>query len=76
MKYKTVAERERLLKGSCFKCLKVGHKTDECRQNKLCVHCGEKNVHHRSLCPKKFTVKGYKSRTELANVSEESDEKC
>ncbi|XP_052787362.1 uncharacterized protein LOC128222417 [Mya arenaria] len=70
-KYKTIPERKRLLKGACYKCLKVGHKTDKCKARKLCVHCGEKDVHHRSLCPAKFSVHIPTRRAESANVSEE-----
>ena len=56
-KYKTIEERKQVLKNSCHKCLKSGHKTSDCKGSKICVHCGEKNVHHRSLCPKKFKMK-------------------
>ena len=35
--------------------MKLEHKVRECKvQGKICVHCGEKDKHHRSLCPKKF----------------------
>ena len=27
---------------------------EELQNGKACVHCGEVNTHHRSLCPKKF----------------------
>lgn len=53
-KYRTIRERKAQLRGTCFKCLKVGHQARDCKTNKLCVHCGESNAHHRSLCPKKF----------------------
>ena len=35
-------------------CFKQGHQQTDCKANKLCVHCQEKNRHHRSLWPKKF----------------------
>ena len=25
------------------------------KRNKVCAHCGERNQHHRSLCPTRFT---------------------
>lgn len=53
-KYKTIDERKVHLKGCCFKCLRKGHKSSDCKKGKLCVHCGALNSHHRSLCPKKF----------------------
>ena len=52
--YRTVKERKQQLKDSCFNCLKTGHLAKECKRSKICVHCGEGNAHHRSLCPKKF----------------------
>ena len=34
--------------------MKLDHKVRECKvQGKICVHCGEKDKHHRTLCPKK-----------------------
>ncbi|VDI73293.1 Hypothetical predicted protein [Mytilus galloprovincialis] len=56
-KFQSVEDRKRQLKGCCFKCLRYGHKSIDCKKGKLCVHCGEKNSHHRSLCPKKFKMK-------------------
>ena len=56
-KYSTIEERKKQLKDSCFKCLKVGHVSKDCKRNKTCVYCGEINVHHRSLCPQKFRIK-------------------
>ena len=29
----------------------------DCKKNKTCVYCGEINMHHRSLCPQKFSTK-------------------
>ena len=68
-KYRTVEERKRQLKDSCYKCLKVGHMSKDCRKGKVCVHCGEVNVHHRNLCPKKF-----KSSISSAHLTEEIPE--
>ena len=52
--FKTMEERKKQLKDSCFRCLKVGHLAKDCVINKTCVYCGEAYVHHRSLCPKKY----------------------
>ncbi|CAG2208913.1 unnamed protein product [Mytilus edulis] len=70
-KFKTIEERKRQLKGSCFKCLKAGHGSFECKRNKLCIHCNEVNSHHRSLCPKKFNTKNT-----CVYLSEEISEYC
>lgn len=68
-KYRTIDERQRRIKGSCFKCLRDNHTISECKWNKTCVYCGEQNTHHhRSLCPKKFK---YKTKLESASLSEE-----
>ena len=56
IKYSTIEERKKQLKESCFKCLKVGHLSKDCKRTKR-VYCGEVNAHHRSLCPRKFKLK-------------------
>jgi hypothetical protein len=53
-KYRSIEERKRMLKNSCFNCLKFGHKSTECKRGKICAHCGDRNSHHRSLCPSEF----------------------
>ena len=68
-KYRTVAEREKQLKDSCFKCLKTGHRDKDCKKGKACAHCGEVNDHHRSLCKKKLS-----SIVSSAHLTEEIDE--
>ena len=59
------------MKDSCHKCLKAGHMSKDCKRSKACVHCGEVNTHHRSLCPKK-----YASNVSTAHLVEETDEKA
>ena len=56
-KYKTISERKSQLKGSCYKCLRTGHRSNECMRSKKCVYCGDEDKHHRSLCPRQFKVK-------------------
>ena len=53
-KYPTVAARKEKIKGHCFICLKQGHHQKDCKTSKVCVHCQQKNKHHRSLCINKF----------------------
>ena len=50
--YATVEERKQILKrlGSCFVCLKRGHRAFECLNKKTCYFCKRENHHHRSLC--------------------------
>lgn len=66
--YPTIQERKTVLKDSCFRCLKIGHRSKDCRRNKVCVHCGANNKHHRSLCSKKFPTK---RAGEMSNLTEE-----
>ena len=39
MRYKTAEDRKKQLKDFCFKCLKVGHTSRDCKSSKVCVHC-------------------------------------
>ena len=59
-KFTTVAERKSQLtsQGRCFVCLKVGHTYKSCpqTQSKSCYFCGKLGNHHRSICPKQFSV--------------------
>ncbi len=66
LKYKTVDDRKRQIRGSCFRCLREGHIANECKRNKTCVHCGEYNKHQISLCLKMF---GERSISESSGVS-------
>ncbi|XP_053395581.1 uncharacterized protein LOC123525911 [Mercenaria mercenaria] len=76
LKYKTVEERKRKLNGSCFKCLKEGHLATECKSKKVCVHCGEMNKHHRSLCPNKFEIRSSSvhSSEEISDATPQEDD--
>lgn len=65
-KYRTLEERKKQLKDCCFKCLKKGHMSKECKTSKTCVHCGASNDHHRSLCPKKFPKRSHFEHVQLA----------
>ena len=53
-RYQTVDERKQRIRGSCYICLKQGHKVSECGLKKDCVYCGQSGNHHRSLCQQKF----------------------
>ena len=44
------------IKGHCFVCLKPGHHQKDCKSNKVCVCCKQRNRHHWSLCINKFPV--------------------
>ena len=66
-RYQTIEARKQRERGSCFICLKHGHKTNECTLTKNCFYCGQVNNHHRSLCPQKFG----NLRKESANLVEE-----
>ena len=54
MRYETVEERKQRIRGSCYICMKQGHKIGECGSKKPCAHCGQVGNHHRSLCLQKF----------------------
>ena len=56
-KFQSVEKVKRQLKGSCFKGLRFGHLSVDCKKGKICVHCGEEDSHPRSLCPKKSKMK-------------------
>ena len=54
-KFPDITTRRKSLKNRCFKCMKEDHKAKDCKVvGKVCAHCGEKDKHHRTLCPKKF----------------------
>lgn len=53
-RYTAAEERKQRINGSCFICMKQGHKVAECGLKKQCVYCHQWNNHNRSLCPKKF----------------------
>jgi len=55
-KFRTVEDRKRQIRGSCYRCLMEGHGSQDCIKRYQCVHCKATNNHHRSLCPKKFGV--------------------
>lgn len=72
IKYPTIEERKKQLKDSCYRCLKVGQLSKECKKTKTCVYCGEINIHHRSLCPQKFKTKVSSAHMsgEITDISE------
>ncbi|XP_045158369.2 uncharacterized protein LOC123524328 [Mercenaria mercenaria] len=72
--FRTIDERKKKLKGSCFKCLKPGHSSSECKGNKHCVYCGGFNVHHRSLCLQKFRPTEFCAISSETNVSSDVNE--
>ena len=70
--YATVEERKQVLKrlGSCFVCLKRGHRAFECFNKLTCYFCKRENHHHRSLCYQNancITV----DKTKLSNIKTE-----
>ena len=74
--YRTIEDRKKQLRDSCFKCLKTGHLSRDCKKNKSCVYCGEVNTHHRSLCPQKFQVKLFSAHLseKISEFEETKDE--
>ncbi|KAL1454798.1 hypothetical protein WDU94_008938 [Cyamophila willieti] len=54
-RYRTVDARKEKLGNRCFICLLPGHLSGYCRLEYRCWHCSKFNVHHRSLCPKKYS---------------------
>ena len=56
-KYKTIEERKQKIKGSCYICLRQGHKVTDCHIEKKCYYCQQSKNHHRSLCPTKFQLR-------------------
>ena len=46
--------RMQKVKGRYLICLKQTYKTNECVLTRACYYCGQGNVYHKSLCPKKF----------------------
>ncbi|XP_060551271.1 uncharacterized protein LOC132712851 [Ruditapes philippinarum] len=74
-KYRSIEERKRMLKNSCFNCLKFGHKSTECKRGKICAHCGDRNSHHRSLCPTKFKASNTSSHLSREVINEQCNNK-
>lgn len=81
-KYKTIDKRKKQIKGSCYRCLRLGHSSLNCTRSKACVHCGEMNSHHRSLCPKKFRIKvssvhlSEEISDDQGNIADQSVHRC
>ena len=73
--YPTIEARKQRIKGSCFICLKQGHKTNECTLTKGCYYCRQINNHNRSLCLRQFgsTMKEITHLVEEVPEEEESD---
>ena len=56
LKYPDIQLRRRRWARHSCKCMKRGDKMKDCMVvGKICVHCGEKDKHHQSLCPEKFS---------------------
>ena len=72
--FRSVNERKAKLQNSCFRCLKEGHRSDECKLTKKCFYCGEQNSHHRSLCPQKFKPKSTMAHAVNENVHTQESE--
>ena len=72
--YPTVEARKQRIKGSCFICLKQGHKTNDCTLSKDCYYCHQANNHHRSLCPQKFNPTREFMKESVHLVEENSQE--
>lgn len=53
-RYQTTEERKQRIKGSCFVCMKQGHRVGDCELNESCYYCSQIKNHHRSLCPQIF----------------------
>ena len=68
--YPDIQSRKNQLKNRCLKCMKEDHRIKDCKVlGKVCVHCGEKDKHHRTLCPKKFK----QQEDSNTNTSEENE---
>lgn len=71
--FRGIEELENKLKGSCFKCLRSGHTSSQCKRNTVCIHCNEDNAHHRSLCPRKFRLQLSNAHLSEESVTHKSD---
>uniref|UniRef100_A0A8D9ECK1 Peptidase aspartic putative domain-containing protein n=1 Tax=Cacopsylla melanoneura TaxID=428564 RepID=A0A8D9ECK1_9HEMI len=77
-RYRTVDARKEKLGNRCFICLLPGHLSGYCRLEYRCWHCSRFNVHHRSLCPKKYSSGSKNDTQHRANVllSDSDSRKC
>ncbi len=66
-KYPTVTAGNEKIKIHCFICFKPGLNKKDCKLNKVCAHCQQKNRHHRSLCTNKFQKNLQKLSTQRLN---------
>ncbi|XP_065213342.1 uncharacterized protein LOC135840645 [Planococcus citri] len=75
--HKTLASRKENIKGRCFICLRKGHSVKECTADRVCVHCGQRKNHHRSLCPKLFdeSSQQHPTQQQSADTETKSDDK-
>ena len=56
LRYPDIQSKQRRLTIFCLRCMKEDQKMKDCTVvGKICIHCGEKDKHHRSLCLRKFS---------------------
>ena len=69
----TIEARRKQLQSGSYICLRSDHRSLNCLKEQMCVYCGFKRCHHRSLCPIQISATTKKVSSEFLQMSNEDN---